>query len=117
VQPGFLLSCKKLWYVKLAQLKVQLLNEEDTRENTLLGGRREGFFFFIITSTDVHNVFLGHLTRRNLLVSYHGGDRNMSLGACVSTEDWVQNLYRYNISFYEHLNANFKGDINNQIWI
>jgi len=28
----------------------------------------------------------------------HAGDRNMSLGACVSTEDWVQNLYRYNIS-------------------
>jgi hypothetical protein len=48
---------------------------------------------------------------------YHGGDRNMSLGAWVSTEDWVQNLYRYNISFYEHFSANFKGDINNQIWI
>jgi hypothetical protein len=39
---GFLLPCKKLWYVKLAQLKVELLNEEDGRENTLLGGRREG---------------------------------------------------------------------------
>jgi len=44
VQQSFLLTCKTLWYVKLAQLKVQLLNEEDRRENTLLGGRREGFF-------------------------------------------------------------------------
>jgi hypothetical protein len=69
VQPSFLLTCKTLWYVKLAQLKVQLLNEEDRRENTLLGGRREGFFFcFVMTSTHVHNVFLGHLTRRNFLV-------------------------------------------------
>jgi len=69
VQPGFLLSCKKLWYVKLAQLKVQLLDEEDRRETTLLGGRREGFFFFfLMTSTHVHNVFFGHLTRRNFLV-------------------------------------------------
>jgi hypothetical protein len=32
---------KNKWYVKLAQLKVQLLNEEDRREKTLLGGRRE----------------------------------------------------------------------------
>jgi len=46
-------------------------------------------------------------------IPYWEAERRVS----VSTEDWVQNLYRYNISFYEHFNANFKGDINNQIWI
>jgi hypothetical protein len=35
------LSCKKLWYVKLAQLKVQLLHEEDKKREKLTGSGRQ----------------------------------------------------------------------------